>query len=120
MSVADKITYDQADEMTGILRAIQIAGEQRNDILRGMSIPNVGATIPTLPNDDGTMAASIISFMDTLKSLGSGSSPEVTEIRNMMVSTNEYLLNISNSHKKVISTFGGKLDEIIDKLDNIG
>jgi len=33
VSAVEKITYDHADEMTGILRAIQIAGEQRNDIL---------------------------------------------------------------------------------------
>lgn len=116
---ADKITYDQADEMTGILRAMQIAGEQRNDLLRGIYGSLSGATAPTLAaQSDNALATSILSYLETLNGATQGSN-DLAEIRNIMVTWNDYLLTISNSHRKVISTFGQKMDTIIDKLDDI-
>ena len=118
VAIADKITYDQADEITSMLRAIQIAGEQRNDLIRGIGA-SIGLEALAGTGDTAT-ADAIRTTLATLSSVGTPGGTEVKEIRNMMITTNQYLLDIQKSNRAILNNFGTKMDSIIDKLDDIG
>ena len=134
---ADKITYEQADQIEGQLTAIQISGEQRNqwlemiyNTLGGMTapgIPTIGETpsadlvsVPAIPqpmqyNGEGQQ---IMAYLDTLNSLVSPNSNFLQDIRNMMMSTNEYLLDIKRSNREILNTFGEKIDNVYKIIDD--
>ena len=120
VTAADKVTYDQMDEFTGILRAIQIAGEQRNDLIRDIRT-QMGINTLVGATGDASTANAIMSTLSTMsQATSSGGGAEVKEIRNMMIYTNQYLLDIQKSNRSIYNDFGYKMDRIIDKLDDIG
>lgn len=95
-STAEKITYDQAEQITGILTAIQIAVEQGGDTRR-----------------------LILENIQTMNGLVSGNNAMVSEIRNIILTSNEYLLDIKKSNRSIYDEFGVKMDSIIQKLEDL-
>ena len=96
MSAADKITYDQMEEFTGILTAVQIAGEQRLDVQKQI--------LYTLQNMSG---------------ITSGDNSDFQEIRGLIGVSNDYLLDIKRSNREILEGFSTKIDKIINQLNNI-
>ena len=95
-SMAEKVTYDQMDEFTGILRATQIAVERGFDTRQAIL-----TTLQSLQNVSVT-------------------NPDVTSIRLMMETTNDYLLDIKRSNRSIYNDFAQKMNDIIERLENIG
>lgn len=96
-SYADKVTYDQMDEFTGILRAVQIAGEQRLDVQR-----------------------EILYTLQTLSGITAPDNSDVREIRSLLGISNDYLLDIRRSNRSILDSFGDKMDTIIKQLNALG
>ena len=86
---ASSITYEQADLLVGRVTALQIQGEQRNALATAIS--------------------------ESLRSMASASvvtGSAVSDIRNMMVTSNSYLEDIAKYIKATYLDFGGRLNEI--------
>ena len=97
MSAAEKVTYDQMDEFTGILRSVQIAGEQRVDIQR-----------------------EILYTLQTMSGITSPDNSDVKEIRNLIGISNDYLLDIKRSNLSILGTVEQGMNDIINKLNALG
>lgn len=96
-SAAEKVTYDQMDEFTGTLRAVQIAGEQRLDIQR-----------------------EILYTLQTMSGITSPDNADVKEIRNLIGISNDYLLDIKRSNLSILGTVEQGMNNIINKLNALG
>lgn len=86
---ASSITYEQADLLVGRVTALQIQGEQRNALATAIS--------------------------ESLRSMASASvvtGSAVSDIRNMMVTSNSYLEDIAKYIKATYLDFGGRLNDI--------
>lgn len=119
VTIADKVTYDQMDEFTGILRAIQIAGEQRNDLIRDIRT-QMGLNTLVGATGDNAMANAILTTLTTMgQATSSSGGGEVKEIRNMMIYTNQYLMDIQKSNKAIYNDFGDRLRSIDEKLSDL-
>ena len=90
----DKITYDQADLLVGIATAIQIAVEHGN-------------------NDRAMIMQNLTMLEEATRSNGS----VVAGIRNLLMTTNEYLYDIRESNDAILSEFGVKMDRIVKRLE---
>lgn len=90
----DKITYDQADLLIGIVTAIQIAVEHGN-------------------NDRAMIMQNLYTIEEATRSNGS----VVAGIRNLLITTNEYLYDIRESNDAILSEFGVKMDRIVKRLE---
>ena len=95
-SVADKVTYDQMDEFTGILRATQIAVEH-----------------------GGTTRDLILENLQTLANFSIQGNQDIRELRNLQMIANDYLLDIRKSNRSILDSFGEKMDRIIDRIDDL-
>ena len=93
MNMADKATYDQFETYLGIAVAQQMATLQGNEVRLQILATLQAMTGITSPNGD-----------------------TVKEIRTMLNTTNEYLLDIKRSNRSILSLFGEKLDTIISRL----
>lgn len=93
MSMAEAATYDQFETYLGIAVAQQMATIQGNDVRR-----------------------QILSTLQTMNGITSPDGDTVKEIRMMLGTTNEYLLDLKRSNRAILSVFGEKLDTIISKL----
>ncbi len=133
---ADKITYEQADQIEGQLTAIQISDEIRNQWLEriygaiGLSQAGVSnatenpfsdmASIPVIsqPMADGGMGQQIAAYLDTLNSIVSPNGTDVRDIRNMMITTNEYLLDIKKSNREMIQHFEERMTSMYNLVND--
>lgn len=94
-NVSDKVTYDQMDEFTGILRATQIAVEH-GGVTRDLILANL-ETLSTLLTGNGVWA----------------------EMRNLIATSNDYLLDIKKSNRAMLDRFTERMDTIINKIDDL-
>ena len=90
------MSQDVGQELNGRFTALQIAGE------------NVAA-----------QAISIYTQMVAMSAVNTSSNTYLQEIRNMMITANSYLDDISKYSKKIYLDFAGKLDEVIDNTKNL-
>lgn len=127
---ADKITYEQADQIEGQLTAIQIAHEQENEWLRqiyGVINERMGTGSPTITMDampaisqpllDSGIGEQIAAYIEMLNSIVSPNGTDVRDIRNMMVTTNEYLLDIKKSNRELVSHFDERMTTIYNLIE---
>ena len=96
MSLAEKVTYDQMEEFTGILTSVQIAGQQRLDIQK-----------------------QILYTLQTMSGITSPDNSDVREIRSLLGISNDYLLDIRRSNRSILDGVTERMDRIIDKLNNM-
>ena len=96
MNMADKATYDQFETYLGIAVAQQMAMLQGNEVRLQILATLQAMTGITSPNGD-----------------------TVKEIRTMLNTTNEYLLDIKRSNRSILNLFGEKLDTIITRLQGL-
>jgi len=90
-----EMTHEDAGELSGRFTALQIAGEEiKNAMLNTLA---VAQAISSFAKDNNTM---------------------LTEIRNLMISSNGHLESI-NKYTKLIYKFGDKLDEIAKNTKSI-
>lgn len=96
MNMADKATYDQFETYLGIAVAQQMATLQGNEVRLQILATLQAMTGITSPNGD-----------------------TVKEIRTMLNTTNEYLLDIKRSNRSILNQFGERLDTIISRLQGL-
>ena len=96
MNMADKATYDQFETYLGIAVAQQMATLQGNDVREQILATLRGLTGITSPGGD-----------------------TVKEIRSLLNTTNEYLLDIKRTNRSILEQFGMKIDNIIGKLTKL-
>ena len=96
MNMADKATYDQFETYLGIAVAQQMATLQGNDVREQILATLRGLTGITSPGGD-----------------------TVKEIRSLLNTTNEYLLDIKRTNRAILEQFGMKIDNIISKLTKL-
>ena len=97
MNMADKATYEQFETYLGIAVAQQMATLQGNEVRQ-----QILATLRTM----GGLTS--VSGGDTVK-----------EIRSLLNTTNEYLLDIKRSNRSILEQFGMKIDNIVNQLRKI-
>lgn len=96
MNMADKATYDQFETYLGIAVAQQMATLQGNDVREQILATLRGLTGITSPGGD-----------------------TVKEIRSLLNTSNEYLLDIKRTNRAILEQFGMKIDNIIGKLTKL-
>lgn len=96
MSVAEKVTYDQMDEFTGILTAVQIAVEHGGDVRE-----------------------QILATLQTMAGMTSPDNQDVREIRNLLMTTNDYLLDIKKSNREILSSMVEQFEVAINAIKEI-
>ena len=96
MNMADKATYDQFETYLGIAVAQQMATLQGNEVREQILATLRGMTGITTPGGD-----------------------TVKEIRTLLNTSNEYLLDIKRSNRTILNLFGEKLDTIISRLHGL-
>lgn len=96
MNMADKATYDQFETYLGIAVAQQMATLQGNEVREQILATLRGMRGITTPGGD-----------------------TVKEIRSLLNTTNEYLLDIKRSNRAILEQFGMKIDNIIGKLTKL-
>lgn len=97
MNMAEKATYDQFETYLGIAVAQQMATLQGNDVR--MQILSTLQGMAGITSTDGGETA--------------------REIRTLLGTTNEYLLDIKRSNRAMLEQFGVKLDNITQKLQRL-
>lgn len=90
------VSEDKAEELVGRLTAIQIAGEQRNDLLRENIVRNV----------------------EMLSTISQNNSTVMIEIRNLVSQGNATLESILKTNKQSLSLLTDKFEEVITELKN--
>lgn len=96
VNMADKATYDQFEMFLGMQTAMMIGQEQGNAVR--------------------------VQILNTLQAMGGITSPNsglAEQLRNAMMLSNEYLLDIKNSNRMMLDSFGVKLDSINSKLSRL-
>lgn len=96
VNMADKATYDQFELFLGMQTAMMIGQEQGNAVR--------------------------VQILNTLQAMGGITSPNsglAEQLRNMMMLSNEYLLDIKRSNREMLDSFGVKLDSINSKLSRL-
>ncbi len=93
MSMSDKATYDQFETYLGIATAQQMATLQGNEVRN-----------------------QILAMLQSMSGISNPNGNTVREIRMMMNTTNEYLLDIRRSNRQILEQFGLRLDSINDRL----
>ncbi|MBQ4393291.1 MAG: tape measure protein [Prevotella sp.] len=96
MNMADKATYEQFETYLGIAVAQQMATLQGNEVRQQILATLRGMTGITTPGGE-----------------------TVREIRSLLNTTNEYLLDIKRSNRAMLDQFGSKIDNIIGKLTRL-
>ena len=96
LNMADKATYDQFETYLGIAVAQQMATLQGNDVREQILATLRGMTGITSPGGD-----------------------TVKEIRSLLNTSNEYLLDIKRTNRAFLEQFGMKIDNIISKLTKL-
>ena len=95
-SFADKVTYDQMEEFTGILTAVQIAVEHGGDVRE-----------------------QILATLQTMAGMTSPDNQDVREIRNLLMITNDYLLDIKKSNREILNSMVEQLEVAINAIKEI-
>ena len=95
-SFADKVTYDQMEEFTGILTAIQIAVEHGGDVRE-----------------------QILVTLQTMAGMTSPDNQDVREIRNLLMTTNDYLLDIKKSNREILNSMVEQFEIAINAIKEI-
>lgn len=96
VNMADKATYDQFEMYLGIATAQQITGEQQ-----------LGVT------------QQILYTLQAMSGITSPMGGMSEEMRNMWLISNQYLLDIKQSNREILNSFGLKLDSINVKLSKL-
>lgn len=96
MSAAEKVTYDQMDEFTGILTAVQIAVEHGGDVRE-----------------------QILATLQTMAGMTSPDNQDVREIRNLLMTTNDYLLDIKKSNREILNSMVEQFEVAINAIKEI-
>ena len=94
-NMADKATYDQFELYLGIATAQQIALEQGNSVR-------------------DTILASLSSLQTATDARGL----VVNEIRSLAQIRNEYLLDIKKSNREMLDSFGQKMDDMYNLIED--
>lgn len=96
VNMADKATYDQFELFLGMQTAMMIGQEQGNAVR--------------------------VQILNTLQAMGGITSPDnafAEQMRNAMMLSNEYLLDIKRSNREILDRFGTRLDSINQKLSRL-
>lgn len=97
MNMSEKATYDQFETYLGIAVAQQMATLQGNEV-----------------------RLQILNTLQDMRGITSSNGGEtVKEIRSLLNTTNEYLLDIKRSNRAMLEQFGSQIDNIISKLTRI-
>ena len=119
-NMADKITYEQADQLLGVNMAQEMTLEQILATLRGSALTASGSAY--LPTGIGTTPAAsetaqqIEASLRNLNSLSQPDSDTVREIRGLILIGNTYLYDIKESNAQILRQFGERLDTICSRL----
>ena len=117
MNLSDKATYEQMDQYLGVQMGIYMVTEQILTTLRGGTTIDIPAvTLSSFSMATETTAKQILSAIQTMKAATNPDSSTIQEMRNMMATGNEYLLDIKRSNREILTLFGAKLDSINGKL----
>jgi hypothetical protein len=96
VNMADKATYDQFEMYLGITTAQQITGEQQLSVQQ-----------------------QILSTLQAMSGITNPTGGMSEEMRNMWLASNQYLLDIKQSNREILNSFGTKLDSINIKLSKL-
>jgi len=117
MNMSDKATYEQMDQYLGVQMGIYMVTEQILTTLRGGTTIDIPAvTLSSFSMATETTAKQILSAIQTMKAATNPDSSTIQEMRNMIATGNEYLLDIKRSNREILTQFGAKLDSINGKL----
>lgn len=117
MNMSDKATYEQMDQYLSVQMGIYMVTEQILTTLRGGTTIDIPAvTLSSFSMATETTAKQILSAIQTMKAATNPDSSTIQEMRNMMATGNEYLLDIKRSNREILTKFGAKLDSINGKL----
>ena len=117
MNMSDKATYEQMDQYLGVQMGIYMVTEQILTTLRGGATIDIPAvTLSSFSMATETTAKQILSAIQTMKAATSPDSSTILEMRNMMATGNEYLLDIKRSNREILTQFGAVLNSINGKL----
>ena len=117
MNMSDKATQEQMDQYLGVQMGIYMVTEQILTTLRGgttIDIPTV--TLSSFSMATETTAKQILSAIQSMKAATNPDSSTILEMRNMMATGNEYLLDIKRSNREILTQFGAVLNSINGKL----
>lgn len=96
MNMAEAATYDQFETYLGIAVAQQMATIQGNNVRQ-----------------------QILSTLQAMSGITSPDGDTVREIRSMLGTTNEYLLDLKRSNRAILTQFGERLDTIVSRLKTL-
>lgn len=96
MNMAEAATYDQFELYLGIAMAQQMCQEQQKGIQQ-----------------------QILATLQGMGGVTDPSSTTLTEMRNMMMTGNEYLLDIKRSNREILTQFGARLEQINNNLNRL-
>lgn len=117
-NIADKITYEQADQLLGINMAQEMTLEQILYTLRGgIGVTGVGLGLASSSNAD--TARQIESTLSSMGGLTSSDSETIREIRGLIIIGNSYLYDIKTSNEQMLRQFGERLESIDGKIGQI-
>ena len=94
-NMADKATYEQFELYLGIATAQQIALEQGNAVRE-----------------------SVLNSLTSIQAATEIRGQAVSEIRELALTRNEYLLDIKNSNREMLNSFGGKMDDLYNLIED--
>lgn len=83
------VSQDTANELVGRLTAIQIAGEQRNDL-----------------------TTQVLASVQAIQSFSISNAGRMDEMTNILLSSNSYLEDVARYNKRIYEDFGDKLDAL--------
>lgn len=112
-NIADKITYEQADELVGINMAQEMTLEQILATLRG-GVSTAGYATATVAEGSGALALELLAAIRMMQngvSIGTNS-----DIFNRLGYTNEYLRTIRDNNAEMLGAMNEKLARIDGKL----
>ena len=117
-NIADKITYEQADQLLGVNMAQEMTLEQILYTLRGgIGVTGVGLGLASSSNSETTRQ--IESTLNSMGSLTSSDSETIREIRGLIIIGNSYLYDIKTSNEQMLRQFGERLESIDSKIGQI-
>ncbi|MBR2236344.1 MAG: tape measure protein [Prevotella sp.] len=117
-NIADKITYEQADQLLGINMAQEMTLEQILYTLRGgIGVTGVGLGLASSSNSE--TARQIESTLNSMGGLTSSDSETTREIRGLIIIGNSYLYDIKTSNEQMLRQFGERLEFIDSKIGRI-
>ena len=111
MNMADKITYEQADQLLGVNMAQEMTLEQILDVIR-----KTPSSYKTGVSDGSRQ---IEATLQDLSALNLPDGDTVREMRGLIIIGNSYLFDIRESNAQILRQFGDRLESIDNRLAGI-